>query len=263
MSAGTERPDEGFVQRSLAGTRFAQVRWVPETGSTNDDLLALARQGAGEQVLITDLQTTGRGRRGRVWEAPSGSGILMSILIRGRRIEDGFWSVGAVALAASEVFGEIVDSPCTLKWPNDVLLGSVGQQKKMAGILSQVVDDAVVVGIGINVNWPEDVPEEMSERGVAANQHSSDGAFLPREPLVVEILQRAMCHLADSPENLRANWKARCSTLGQQVRVERESESIIGDAVDIASDGALILDQNGVRTTHQVGDVVHLRPAKT
>ena len=65
------------------GARFADVRWVDETGSTNADAMELARQGEREGiVLVADHQTAGRGRAGRTWTAPPGAGLLLSVLLR-------------------------------------------------------------------------------------------------------------------------------------------------------------------------------------
>jgi len=262
MPTGTERSNEAFVRDALGGTRLAAVRWVAETGSTNEDLAAIARQGGGEQVLITDLQTAGRGRRDRRWDAPSGSGVLMSMLLRNVVAGEGFWTVGAVALAASEAIDELTDTPCRLKWPNDVMLGEGPEQKKVAGVLAQVVDDAVIVGIGINANWPDEVPESMAERGTSVNRNRIDRTFVDRAALAANILRRAIGHLESDREVLRSAWKARCATMGQLVRLELEDRAIVGIAADIAPDGALQIDDDGVTTTHQVGDVVHLRPAR-
>ena len=68
---------------AVEGTRFQNVVWVPEIPSTNTSLLEIARNGGQEgEVLIADLQTQGRGRRGRVWTAPPGTSLMMSILLR-------------------------------------------------------------------------------------------------------------------------------------------------------------------------------------
>ena len=128
-------------------------------------------------------------------------------------------------------------------------------------MLAQLVDDAIVVGIGINATWPDDVPADMAERGTSINRHLNDRTIVDRADLAVDVLQRAIGHLESDRETLRSTWKSRCSTLGQHVRLELERGPIVGTAVDIAPDGALQIEDGGVRTTHQVGDVVHLRPA--
>lgn len=261
MWAGTERTNQAFLQQGLSGTRFAHASWVSETGSTNDDLAELARQGAPEQVLVTDLQTAGRGRRDRVWDAPSGSGILMSLLIRGTAPADGFWAVGAVALAASQAIDELTVADCRLKWPNDVMILTGAGQKKVAGVLAQIVDDVVIVGIGINANWPDQVPAELNERGTSINRNRPNQVACDRAPLAAEIVTRAIRHLESDAETLRSSWKTQCVTLGQRVRLELQTGAIVGDATDIGADGALQIEEEGVASLHHVGDVVHLRPA--
>ena len=74
--------DVSRATSALGGSRFSRIQWVPETGSTNADLLAAARTGAPEQVLGADHQTAGRGRLGRSWVAPPGASILCSVLVR-------------------------------------------------------------------------------------------------------------------------------------------------------------------------------------
>ena len=72
-----------LARSALVGTRFADVRWVAETGSTNADALELARQGEAEGVvLVADHQTAGRGRLGRTWQAPPGASLLCTVLLR-------------------------------------------------------------------------------------------------------------------------------------------------------------------------------------
>jgi BirA family transcriptional regulator, biotin operon repressor / biotin---[acetyl-CoA-carboxylase] ligase len=267
MSPGTERSSEAFVgenqarvRDALRGTRFADVTWVAETGSTNDDLVEVAQAGGGERVLITDLQTAGRGRRGRVWDAPSGSAVLMSMLLRDRRMVDGFWSVGSVALAAAETIQSLVGNvECSLKWPNDVMLG----EAKVAGVLAQLVDDVTIVGIGINVNWPEALPIELQGRATAVNHHRAHHAPVDRADFAIGVVRRCIDNLTCERDELAAKWKARCSTLGRAVRLELDGtrDPIVGNAVDVDGHGALIIERDGTRTTHHVGDVVHLRPA--
>src|SRR3954470_24844013 len=94
------------ARRALEGTRFADVRWVAETGSTNADALALAREGAAEGiVLVADHQTAGRGRQGRSWVAPPGASLLTTVLLRPPAGVAGSTTM-AVGLAAAEAVDE-------------------------------------------------------------------------------------------------------------------------------------------------------------
>src|SRR3546814_9253700 len=109
----------GHARPELAVTRFANVRWVDETGSTNSDLMERARQGDAEgAVRVADHQSAGRGRAGRVWTAPPGAGLLMSILLRPpAEVMDS--CTMAVAVSASEAIEEVAGFAPRLQWPND------------------------------------------------------------------------------------------------------------------------------------------------
>ena len=140
------------------GGLWQKVDLVAETGSTNADLAARARQGeVPGTVLITGYQSAGRGRQGRTWTAPPGSGIAMSILVRPNGIDPSRWTWLSLlaGLAVADGVRRAADLPAVLKWPNDVLLHA----RKFCGILSERVDTsegpACVVGIGINVSLAE------------------------------------------------------------------------------------------------------------
>ena len=108
--------------RSLA--EFSQVEPVDETGSTNDDVLEMARAGGPEGVVVVaDYQTAGRGRLDRSWQAPPGSSLLVSILVRPHLPpEDAHLVSTAVAVAAVEACDEVAGVAPVIKWPNDLLL---------------------------------------------------------------------------------------------------------------------------------------------
>src|SRR5580692_10569135 len=154
-----------------AGTRFGPVRRFAEIDSTNRYLLDAARAGAPEgAVAVADYQRAGRGRLGRRWEAPPGSNLLVSVLLRPRlAVEELHLCTVAVALAASAACEQGAGVVPDLKWPNDLMVGD----RKLGGILAEALpagtsaadaDDgtgrgstnapAVVVGLGLNVGWP-------------------------------------------------------------------------------------------------------------
>lgn len=265
------------------GARFADVRWVAETASTNSDVMELARQGEPEGVvLVADHQTAGRGRAGRSWSAPSGASLLTSILLRPPAASAEACTT-AVALAAAEAIEEVAGFAPRLKWPNDLVWpgdGS-GHDRKLAGILAEAdwpvgssaatgprragPDErvVVVVGIGINVRWPEDLPEELADLAVACNHVT--GRAVDREDLLISLLQ----HLGPWYERLVAGdrsalvapWRERSATLGRRVRVELGPDDVVGTAVDLTEDGHLVVETlEGERRSFAVGDVVHLRP---
>lgn len=269
------------ARRALAGTRFADVRWVDDTGSTNADLMAVAAarlsEGSGEDrsvwvdaVLVAEHQSAGRGRLGRTWEAPIGSSLLSSTLIRPDLPSDRLQLVTmAVGVAASDACDAVTGVRPRLKWPNDLVITAADLgDRKVAGILAEsIVREgtvaAVVVGMGLNVNWPTELPADLSAIATSLNHHT--GRAVDREDLLVAHLlgleaildqlgtEEGRCRLLERYRQLSA-------TLGRLVRVEMASETMVGTAVDVADDGHLLLDADSEVVAITAGDVVHLRP---
>lgn len=173
--------------QALKGSRFREVRWVETVGSTNTDLMAKAVSGeAGGLVLVADYQTSGRGRRERVWEAPPGASLLFSMLLRPENLtEHAALVTMAAGVASVEACRAVTGVVPRLKWPNDMLV----EGKKLSGMLSETVVagteiTALVIGIGINTNWPPDLPVELAETATSLNFHlPSEASQLPRDQL--------------------------------------------------------------------------------
>ncbi len=224
-----------------------------ETGSTNSDLMAMARSGeAAGLVVRADSQTAGRGRLGRVWEAPPSQNLLCSLLFRPTELEPPVPAnqlhilTAAVALAAADACAAMTTVRPSLKWPNDLLVG----ERKLAGILAESVFEgvtpvAVVVGIGLNVNGsPEGAVDMASLAG-----HSLD---------VGEVLDRMLTAL--DVASAAARYPGALMTIGRRVRVEFDGGTLVGQATGITDEGRLIvLDESGERHDFSVGDVVHVR----
>ncbi|WP_375403345.1 biotin--[acetyl-CoA-carboxylase] ligase [uncultured Sphingomonas sp.] len=133
------------------------IRTVAQTGSTNADMAALARTGLGEGVwLRAERQTAGRGRLGRSWISPPGN-LYASTLVHLRATDPVPATLGLVAAVALDEAVRVYarDAPLALKWPNDLLLGGA----KLSGILLERVEDAVVVGVGVNLAHHPDLPD--------------------------------------------------------------------------------------------------------
>lgn len=231
------------------------IQVVPETGSTNADLLAAGADGAPDHtVLRADFQSAGRGRLDRGWEAPPGANLLVSLLFR--HIPDRVHVLTqVVALGAMKVARECgVDAQ--LKWPNDILVGT----QKLAGILAQAapVDSShripfVVVGIGVNISWAP--PDAVSLASCGWTREVSPHEFL--ELMLPEIDR--LLSLPDS--DLHAEYTSNVATIGSRVRAEMPNgEHIVGRAMDVEPDGRLVLlDECAVTHRIDTADVVHLR----
>lgn len=273
VSGGDASLTPSSLRTALAGTRFADVRWVAETGSTNADLAALAADGAPEGVvLVADHQTAGRGRLGRTWTAPAGSSLLLSVLFRpALPVGHAHALTTAVALAAREACTEVAGITPGLKWPNDLVVAvpdADGAERKLAGVLAEsslagAHLDAVVVGIGLNVNWPRALPDEIADLATSLNHLAGDA--VDRAGLLAALLvgldRRYTALLGPGGRAaLRDEEHAASATLGRRVRVLRAHDEVEGTAVGFTDDGALRLEVDTDVLVVPVGDVVHLRP---
>lgn len=236
---------------------FDVVR-TAETKSTNADLAEAARGGVPEgTVHVTDHQTAGRGRLDRTWEAPAGSGVAMSVLLRPANLTPARWSwIPLLAgVAVVEAVSELGAS-AALKWPNDV--ETYG--RKLAGILVERVETptgpAAVVGIGLNVAMSADQLPVPTATSLAL-----EGVYATRDEVASLILshvanQYSEWSAAGGEAALRESYRQRCSTIGSHVTVELPDGSTLeGLAADIDADGRLVVDGKPV----SAGDVVSVR----
>ncbi len=233
-----------------------------EVGSTNDRVMAAGRDGAPEGLaLITDRQTAGRGRLGRTWASPPGVGLYTSILLRPTLPARRAPLLTLVAgLAVAEAIENVAGLAPRLKWPNDLLVNG----KKVAGILTETASvesrvSYVVVGIGLNVHHDtQDLPEEL--RATATSLRLATGRVIPRGDLAAEIyngLDRWYREFTEGRfETILARGRERSAILGSSVDVLAEDERWSGRAVDLDSDGALlVLEKSGAIRRVVAGDV--------
>ncbi len=264
---------DDLLQRALDRTgdgRWGPVAVLPSTGSTNADAADQAREGAPEGfTVVADEQTEGRGRLDRSWVSPSGAGLAMSVVLR-PLVPQGTWGwipliTGIAVVDALRAHGVAAG----LKWPNDIVVDGPAHDggpgpRKLGGVLVERVEDALVVGIGVNVDLRRhEVPVER------ATSSWLEGADVRREVLVVDILdqlRRAYLHwqLA-SGDARRAGtsqaYVAHCLTLGREVRALLPGGAVLeGTASGVDDDGRLVLRlaDASVRSV-SAGDVEHLR----
>ena len=282
------------LRRRVADTAFGDVRWVAETGSTNADVLDLARHGEPEGiVVVADHQTAGRGRRGRRWEAPPDASLMATVLLRPRADVAGLTTM-AVAVALAEAVEAGCGVVAKLKWPNDLVWpgDATASDRKLAGILTEADWPAashiaggwsppppgqravVAVGFGLNVAWRGRMPPELADSAVALDELTAPDEPPARADLLAETLLRLDGHYrslqrgaggaggSDGVDALMQGWRDRSATLGRRVRVDLGAADVVGTAVDVTAEGHLVVQtMEGGRRTLAVGDVVHLRPA--
>jgi BirA family biotin operon repressor/biotin-[acetyl-CoA-carboxylase] ligase len=231
-----------------------RVQRYRELDSTNAHLMAAARGGAEDGlVVVAEHQTAGRGRLDRRWEAPPGSSLLVSVLLRHPGSADSSLVVMAAGLALTEAVETVAGVTPGLKWPNDLVVAD----RKLAGLLAESSGDALVVGVGCNVNW-ETFPPELAAAATACNLET--GSAVDGDALLDAYLDAFALNL-DALDAVLETYRAQLTTLGRRVRVEQLSGAMtVGTAVDVNARGALVVrDDAGAEHRFTVGDVVHLR----
>jgi BirA family biotin operon repressor/biotin-[acetyl-CoA-carboxylase] ligase len=196
--------------------------WLASVDSTQD----VARDLPIGSIVVADHQAAGRGRMDRRWEAPPGTALLVSFVLRPNPL---------LSLAAGVACAEACGPEVRLKWPNDLLFDG----RKLGGILVESSPAKAVCGVGINLTW---APEGAAKLGQ------------PRDALLESLIAGMDAWSSASPEAVISRWRSLSATLGRRVRVEISGEAFEGLAEDISDGGALIVDGRAVVG----GSVTHL-----
>jgi len=242
-----------------------EIKYYKDVQSTNNEAKELAAKGAAEgMIVVSEAQNSGRGRLLRGWYSPENQGIWFSVILRPAFLpQEAPKCTLMAAVAIVKAVKKISGLDVGIKWPNDILY----EGKKLVGILTEMSAEMdginyIVIGMGINVNIQQtEFPEEVA--GIATSLSILKGEKLSR----VTLLQAILAELEELYDQVQrqgfaqvlAEWKKYSVTLGQEVNVIGIKETFSGTAVDIDSDGALL-----VRTPDEIRRVlagdVSIRP---
>jgi BirA family biotin operon repressor/biotin-[acetyl-CoA-carboxylase] ligase len=227
---------------------------VDLTASTQSDLAELVKSKSVKsgEVIVTEFQSAGRGRLERTFQAPTHSALLFSLYIEPKRVRSDWGFISHLAaLSMLEVISSDLPMKASLKWPNDILIG----EKKVAGLLAQVGDQGIIIGLGLNVEMNiEELPVET-----ATSLAISGSKELNRNLILSKFLNVFEDNFAnwEKGANFLDRYSQVCATLGRQVQIEVTGRTNrTGIAQSVNEFGALLLD-DGFEVN--VGDVVHLR----
>jgi len=254
------------MQLPLSRAVAPHLELVPEAGSTNAELAGRASVLPHFAALATTNQTAGKGRLGRVWIAPPGKTIAVSVLLKPGAVP--LQALGWLPLLAGVAMTEAVRAlvpghEVTLKWPNDVHVDG----RKVSGLLSEYVPaaQAVVVGAGLNLTVSADELPTATSTSLTLNGTPESGIVDVALSGYLRALEQHYRQFAaagfDAEPALRAVVTRECSSLGRSVRVELPAASdLYGVAESIDERGRLVVrDTAGIRHRVSAGDVTHLR----
>jgi BirA family biotin operon repressor/biotin-[acetyl-CoA-carboxylase] ligase len=237
------------LHTSIMGRR---ILYREEVTSTQDEAGEAARRGAEEGVIvISERQTKGRGRKGRLWASPPREGVYFSTILRPNLRPSQIIQIPLIAgVAVCKAIRRVTPLEPRIKWPNDITIGG----KKVGGILAEMscdIDrvDHIVLGIGVNVNTQCSLLPEPT-RGIATSLAEKCGEYVSRVRLVQCLLAEFdalyRTFLVSGFDTLREEWKALDSTVGSWVMVTDGNEEMKGKALDIDGEGFLLVrKENG------------------
>jgi BirA family biotin operon repressor/biotin-[acetyl-CoA-carboxylase] ligase len=250
--------DVAAVRSNLRGTRLrGPLIYHKVTGSTNDDALALAAEGAEEgAIIIAEEQTAGRGRQGRSWLSPRYQGLLFSVLLRPALPPAEFpLLVNMAGVAVAAAIARACGRQAGTRWPNDIVMGG----RKVGGLLIEAqAPRFAVVGIGLNVlGRAADLPEEI--RGTAGTLAEQAGVTVTREVVLAETINQLDEHydllLGEQGGAILARQRELETSLGRPVRVTIGHRQVLGVVAGLADNGGLILQTEQGEQVLTVGEV--------
>ncbi len=249
-----------------------QTRWMGKRihyfraiDSTNSKAYELALKGAKEgEIVVAESQKRGRGRLGRKWFSPPYLNLYLSVILRPKIPPH---QASLITLMAAVATAEGIEKYSGLKplikWPNDILLGN----RKLAGLLNEIRSEGdriefIILGIGINLNmgegqFPEEIRPLATSLKIEKGEPISRKAFL--QTLLKELEEWYEIFLREGGERILKAWKERSKIKGRRIRVTSFGQSLTGEAVDVDSEGALILRmKKGERRRIVAGDIEYL-----
>lgn len=247
---------------SIRNTTWAgqEIYYYDVTDSTNIRAKELAEEGHPSGTLVVaDRQEAGRGRRGRSWDSPSGTGIFMTLLLKPEMNPNHASMLTLVAaMAVARAISKCADTEAFIKWPNDIVIGG----KKICGILTEMSAqfdfiNHIVIGIGINVH-NEHFPEEIAE--TAGSIFLQTGKRIRRAELIEQILEQFEHYYAifmetEDLSGLVKEYNSILVNMNKSVRVLDPKEPFEGKAMGITKKGELIVDTWESRKMVSSGEV--------
>jgi BirA family biotin operon repressor/biotin-[acetyl-CoA-carboxylase] ligase len=232
----------------------SKVHFYRDVDSTMTIARRLADQGGSRgSLVIAEKQRAGRGRDGRSWISEKGGLYFTWLLSPKVPLPLGGRILIGASVALARTLNRKYGLQTRLKWPNDVMIGV----KKVAGMLADTVAESDLIsrcnlGVGVNVNNRPAVAHSCSLSEVV-------GRPLSRRELLVSFLHEfERTRTQYMREDLVSEWKSLSSTIGQRVKIATPRGTVTGNAVDIDSTGALVVEEKGQRHTLFYGDCHHI-----
>ena len=249
------------IKEALNTVKIAkEIYFYEQTDSTNNCIKTLAREGKQEGVIaVAEIQTAGKGRRGKKWQSPKGTGVWFSMLLKPHIMPSEAPVLTLLAgLAVCRAIRQQTALQSKIKWPNDILISD----KKVCGILTELdaeMDSVhfVITGIGINVNM-ETFPEELKQ--TATSLRIEKGQTISRKNIIKAVLEEFEKIYLQYEKDcnflpFREEYKKYCVNIGKELQVFSK-QPFVAKGIDITEQGELLVQkQTGEKVVVFSGEV--------
>lgn len=248
-----------------------EYHYLKEVDSTNTYAKSLAKEAKEGTVVISDLQTQGKGRLGRSWDSKSGQGIWMSVILKPEVSLTGIFILSH--LAGASICKALIDEgyDARIKWPNDVVVSG----KKVCGILCEIDGEPerlnyVIVGMGINLKQSlNDFPEEIRNKATSLElelcQRNPNSISLKVDGK--EILRKILVNFdffykqlkSGNVEEIIYYTREHSATIGKDVKLLYNNDTLLAKALDINNQGGLVIQTEDGQTMEIISGEVSVR----
>lgn len=262
---GVDLLDQKAIHSKLTDStkeKLSHLELVPELASTNQYLLDKLNTSGGlssAHICMSEMQTAGRGRRGRTWQSPFAKNIYFSCVWHFENGVAGMEGLSlAVGVAIVRALEKIGLKKASLKWPNDILV----EQAKLGGVLIEIAGDVAgdcdaVIGVGLNVSMPEEAMTEVDQPWVSLSQCVSRAT--DRNGIAAALINCLFEVMKEFERGgfaaLKNEWESYCTHLGKGVSLQTPSESFEGRMLGVSESGSLRLEVNGEEKEFLGGEV--------
>ena len=226
-----------------------KIIYLDEVDSTNNYARSLSDTMNSDFLVVSDMQTLGKGRLGRIWDSPAGTGIFMSLCIKPNiATEKASMITLVMAISLCDAIDELYSVNTSIKWPNDIVLNS----KKISGILTEMSSDIdgikyIISGVGINVNNRE-FSDNIKE--TASSLFLETGILMDRSKLIASIIHHFYNNFniflkTEDMTGLKEKYEKHLANIGKEVKILDPKGEYNALALGIDETGALLVNIDG------------------
>lgn len=238
------RIDVKFLEKEL-GVKVEYFSVIDSTMNYINNLAA--NKKSLPDLVIADYQTNGVGRVGRNFYSPASTGLYFTVVFPDACFSEGDVTP-RVALAVRDAIYSVFKISCSIKWVNDLYFND----RKVCGILCRKLPGYISIGIGVNVEQPEYIPEELTERFGYLVDHCDNKQYTY---LVKEIFSACQLWAEREKQKVLKEYRKYCNHIGREVILYQNDKEYLATCVDISNDFSILVNLNGKLVSFSSGEM--------